>query len=107
MLFPNLYLSHQAFYLSITRMDIHQVVGITAGICTAISMLPQLIKIIKEKKAQDISLIYLIVLLTGVGLWIWYGFLKEDAPIIFTNIFSALINIATIIAGVKYKKNSA
>ena len=88
-------------------MDIHQVVGITAGICTAISMLPQLIKIIKEKKAQDISLIYLIVLLTGVGLWIWYGFLKEDAPIIFTNIFSALINIATIIAGVKYKKNSA
>jgi MtN3 and saliva related transmembrane protein len=58
-------------------------IGIGAGICTAISLLPQLIKIIKDKKAEDISFLMLFVLLTGVGGWIWYGLLKKDYPIIF------------------------
>ena len=84
-------------------MNIEQIVGISAGAFTAISLLPQLVKIMKEKKAQDISLFYLFVLLTGLGLWIWYGFLKEDLPIIITNLVSALLNLATLYAGMKYK----
>jgi len=84
-------------------MELQQVVGMGAGAFTAISLLPQLIKILKERKAQDISLFYLFVLLTGLGLWIWYGILKEDLPIIITNIVSALLNIATLLAGMKYK----
>ena len=60
--------------------DYSNYVGIGAGICTAVSLLPQLIKIIKEKKANDISYIMLFVLLAGIGGWIWYGILKEDYP---------------------------
>jgi len=84
-------------------MNIEQLVGIGAGAFTSISLLPQLVKILREKKAQDISLFYLFVLLTGLGLWIWYGFLKDDLPIIITNIISALLNLATLFAGIKYK----
>jgi MtN3 and saliva related transmembrane protein len=79
-------------------------IGIVAGICTAISMLPQLIKIIKEKKAEDISLIMLLILLTGVGGWAWYGVMKEDYPIIVTNSFSFLLNLLIIFFSRKYKK---
>src|SRR6185436_3598251 len=86
-----------------TENNFTEIVGLIAGIFTAVSLLPQIIKIVKEKKAQDISLFYLIVLLCGLGLWTYYGFLKEDVPIIAKNIFSMLLNIIVIILGSIYK----
>ncbi len=86
--------------------DLTQVVGIVAGIFTAISLLPQLLKIIRNKKADDISLFYLIILLCGLSLWVWYGVLRDDIPIIATNSFSLLLNVAIMILGVRYKKRS-
>ena len=81
-----------------------EIVGIAAGVCTSISLLPQLIKIFKHKKAEDISLFYLIVLFVGLGLWVWYGILREDLPIMVTNGFSLVINGMMIVLGVKYKR---
>ncbi len=83
-------------------MDIVQCVGIGAGILTAFSMLPQLIKIIKEKKAEEISIVMVIVLIAGLSLWIAYGVLKEDWPLIITNSFSVLVNILLLIFRFKY-----
>lgn len=79
-------------------------VGIGAGVCTAVSLLPQLFKMIKEKKAEDISLYMLFVLLAGISGWIWYGILKTDYPIIITNSFSFIVNILIIIFSFIYKK---
>lgn len=81
-----------------------ELIGIAAGICTAISLLPQLIKIIREKEARDISLFYLVILLAGLLLWIWYGILREDLPIIATNVTSIVLNVAIIILGIRYKR---
>jgi MtN3 and saliva related transmembrane protein len=79
-------------------------VGIIAGIFTAVSLLPQLIKLIRNKKAEDISLFFLAMLLCGLSLWIWYGIRRNDLPIIVTNSFSLLVNLAMIVLGIKYKK---
>jgi len=84
--------------------DKTQLIGIIAGICTGISMLPQLIKIIKEKKANDISWFMLFILLGGLAGWVWYGILKEDYPIIITNSFSFLVNVAIIFFTIRYRK---
>lgn len=78
-------------------------IGIGAGVLTAISMLPQLFKIIKEKKADDISFGMLIVLLAGVAGWIWYGIVKVDYPIITTNSFSFLVNSVVLGLSIRYK----
>jgi MtN3 and saliva related transmembrane protein len=86
-----------------TKNNFTEIVGLAAGICTAVSLLPQIIKIVKEKTAQDISFFYLFVLLGGLGLWTYYGFLKKDVPIVATNIFSMVLNIAVIILGLIYK----
>jgi MtN3 and saliva related transmembrane protein len=80
-----------------------QVIGITAGIFTSASMLPQVIKIIKEKRAEQVSLVMICVLITGVSLWIWYGVRKQDFPIIITNAFSLLINMILIFLRIKYR----
>jgi MtN3 and saliva related transmembrane protein len=81
-----------------------QWIGIGAGALTSASLLPQLFKIRKEKKADDISIAYLVTLFAGLATWIAYGFLRKDVPVIATNIFSMLVSVATIIFSLKYKK---
>ncbi|MBB1285662.1 SemiSWEET transporter [Flavisolibacter sp. BT320] len=85
-------------------MDWTQAVGLFAGICTASSLLPQLIKTIREKKAEDISKLMLFVLMTGVATWVVYGILRKDLPIIITNTFSLLLNICMVILRLKYNR---
>jgi MtN3 and saliva related transmembrane protein len=85
------------------NMDMTQLIGIGAGLLTAFSMLPQLIKIIKEKKAEEISIVMVLVLLAGLIMWTVYGIMKMDWPIIITNCFSILINILLLIFRIKYK----
>lgn len=79
------------------------VIGLIAGILTASSLLPQFIKILKEKKADDISIPMLLILMAGLSLWIYYGTLRDDWPIIITNLFSLSFNIGIIILRFKYK----
>ena len=84
-------------------MQLNTIVGFIAGILTAIAMLPQIIKTVKEKKAQSISVFMLLVLMIGVSLWIVYGFLNKDWPIIITNIISFGLNVTMFFLRIKYK----
>ena len=81
-------------------------IGLAAGICTSVSLLPQLIKLVREKRAENISIPYLVILLTGLCLWIVYGIMKKDMPIIFTNGFAVLTSLATLLLGLIYRKRS-
>lgn len=79
-------------------------VGIIAGVLTGISMLPQVIKIAREKKVEDVSIAMIVVLICGICLWIVYGVMRKDLPIIITNLFSLLVNSVLIILRMKYKQ---
>ncbi len=81
------------------------ILGIVACVLTSVSMIPQLIKVLKEKNVEDISWIMLLVLITGVSLWIWYGVLKDEWPIILSNAFSVLVNISLLICCLLFKKS--
>jgi MtN3 and saliva related transmembrane protein len=85
-------------------MDTTQWIGIIAGIFTASSLLPQVIKTLKEKKAEEVSIVMLLVLQAGIILWIIYGVMRSDMPIIITNAFSLLINIVMVVLRIKYRK---
>ena len=90
------------FFADIDTITIN---GFVAGMLTAVSMLPQVIKTFKEKKAEDVSILMLVVLLSGVGLWIYYGVQKKDVPIIISNSISLSINLIMIFLRFKYRKN--
>ena len=68
-------------------MDINYIaiIGLIAGTCTTISFLPQVIKTIKIKETKDISISMYIVLATGILLWMIYGILIKDLPVILAN----------------------
>lgn len=89
----------------IAAMNWTQAIGLFAGICTSSSLLPQLVKTIKEKEVEEISKLMLFVLMTGVATWVVYGILRNDLPIIITNSFSLLLNIILIVLRFKYSRN--
>jgi len=79
------------------------VIGTIAGILTSVSMIPQLIKVLKEKDVENLSWGMIAVLLTGVSLWVVYGIMKTEWPIILSNGFSVLVNTTLLIYYFKYK----
>ncbi len=81
-----------------------QIIGIVAGILTATSLIPQLVKILKEKKADDVSPLMLIILMAGLGLWTTYGIMKEDWPLLITNAFSFLLNAVVLVLRYRYSR---
>jgi len=85
-------------------MTYENVIGIGAGIFTSIAMLPQLVKVIKTKETTDLSVTTICVLITGVSLWVYYGFLQKEIPIIVSNAFSVLVNITLLICWLAFKK---
>lgn len=86
-------------------MESTQLIGVIAGICTGISLVPQLIKIKKERKANGTSTGMLVILLAGLIGWIIYGFLRNDYPILITNSFSLITNIWIMILSAKYQRS--
>ena len=84
-------------------MNYTNLIGIFAGIFTSVSLLPQLLKIIKEKKVEELSIAMFLSLLIGLILWTYYGVLQKDMPIIITNGFSVFLNVIILILRFKYR----
>jgi MtN3 and saliva related transmembrane protein len=86
-------------------LNFTNILGLVAGILTSSSLIPQLVKIIRDKKVEDLSTGMFATLMVGVALWIVYGIKRDDFPIIATNAFSLLLNITILILRFKYKKD--
>ena len=67
--------------------------GYFAAILTTLAFLPQLIKTVTTRKAEDVSLITLIMFLTGVFSWIIYGYKISSTPILIANIITFILNL--------------
>ncbi len=83
--------------------NIAPVIGTIAGFVSAITFLPQVIKIWKTKSAKDLSSVTLLLLFLNVSLWLVYGILVEDYPIMGTNGIVLSMIIAMIYFKWKYK----
>ncbi|PRD57226.1 SemiSWEET transporter [Sphingobacterium gobiense] len=81
------------------------IIGVAAGILTSISMLPQLIKVIKEKDVENLSPYMIAILLTGVSLWVVYGVMLLEWPIILSNAFSVLVNATLLTCYVLFRES--
>jgi MtN3 and saliva related transmembrane protein len=88
-------------------MDKNTWVGLIASTLTTLAALPQLIKIFKDKKAENISLLWIVILILGLSGWIYYGSLKKDGIILIANSLGVLINLAIAIFAIKYKHKPA
>ena len=75
--------------------------GYIAGTLTTIAFIPQFLKAWKTKSTKDISLSMFLMFTIGVGLWLIYGIIKKDYPIIAAN--TVTVTLAAMILAMKIK----
>ena len=78
--------------------------GYFAAILTTAAFLPQLVKTLKTKKADDVSSLTLIMFICGVGSWIIYGYKISSSPILIANIITFILNLFILISKTYYSK---
>lgn len=83
-------------------MDPITIVGIVAGTLTTTSFLPQVVKAYRSKHTKDVSLFMFILLFIGLCLWLIYGFMRADLPIILANIVSLVFVSAMLLLKAKH-----
>ena len=62
-----------------------ETIGLAAAVCTTVAYFPQLKKSWQTRRTDDLSLAMLLVLSSGVALWVVYGAVKADWVIIAAN----------------------
>ena len=80
------------------------VFGYFAAILTTSAFLPQLLKTLKTKKADDVSLTTLIMFITGVLSWIIYGMKISSIPILVANLITLILNLLILISKVYFSR---
>jgi MtN3 and saliva related transmembrane protein len=77
-------------------------IGSLAAACTTLCWLPQALKIIREKQTQGISLITQALFTVGLALWLIYGLLLMNWPLIISNAVTLVFSVVILILKVRY-----
>jgi len=78
--------------------------GYFAAILTTSAFLPQLIKTLKTRKADDVSLTTLIMFIIGVFSWIIYGYKISSLPILIANLITLILNLSILISKIYFSR---
>ena len=77
-------------------------IGLAGAAFTTFSFLPQTIKAIRTKHTKDLSMPMLLMLIAGITLWVIYGLLIKDIPLIAANTISLVLMITMFFLKRKY-----
>ncbi|NTV46589.1 MAG: SemiSWEET transporter [Chlorobiales bacterium] len=77
--------------------------GMVAAACTTFSFLPQALKTIKTRNTKDLSLGMYAVLTIGIFLWLVYGLIIWDIPVIAANTVTLFLTITILALKLRYK----
>ena len=80
-------------------------IGLIAGTLTSIAAIPQLVKTLRTRHGRDISIWQPILLAIGVALWMIYGMMIGDLPLILANIIPLICNILLTALKLHYRNN--
>ena len=76
-----------------------QNLGLVAGVLTTAAWLPQIARTRRSRSADDLSWPYLLVFSAGVSLWLLYGVLADDVPVLAAN--AVTIVLVGLLLGLK------
>jgi len=77
--------------------------GFFAGVLTVSSFLPQVIRTWRTRQTRDLSLGMFALLTTASSLWMIYGAVTKDLPVILTNAGMVAMNGALAVAKLRYR----
>ena len=77
--------------------------GYFAGVLTVGSFLPQVVRAWRTKQTRDLSFAMFALLIVSGSLWVVYGIVNADVPVIATNGGMVSLNGALAIAKARYR----
>ncbi len=77
-------------------------IGVLAAILTTLCLVPQAIKIIREKETRAISLSATMLSVVGVLLWLVYGAAIFDPPLIGSSTITFMITAAILVLKIRH-----
>ncbi|MDU0459410.1 MAG: SemiSWEET transporter [Geobacteraceae bacterium] len=80
-------------------------IGLVAGTLTSLAAIPQVVKTLRSRHVRDISVWQPLLLSIGVALWMVYGILIGDMPLIVANITPLVCNLLLTGMKIYYGKN--
>ena len=85
-------------------MNLVTLLGLIAGTLTTFAFVPQVVKTWRTKSAEDLSVGTMSMICTGVFLWLLYGLLVGDVPIIAANAVTLVLVMTTFVLILIYRK---
>lgn len=85
-------------------MDAVTILGLLAAALTTVAFLPQVIKNWKTRSAGDLSFGTFGLFTAGLVLWLVYGLIIDNIPIIASNVVTLALNLVNLVQMVKYRK---
>ena len=79
-----------------------KMLGFAAATCTTLAYAPQFIKVWRTRSTEDISLGMFLVMVLGLALWLAYGLLSGDAPLVAANAITMLLAGGILFMKLKY-----
>lgn len=70
--------------------------GLVAGLMTTVGFVPQIIKSLRERSMGEVSLLMPMLLSVGMFLWLLYGLLTDDVPIVIWNAIALTLNLCLV-----------
>jgi MtN3 and saliva related transmembrane protein len=78
-------------------------IGYAAGALTVLSYLPQAVRAWRTRKVDDLSWAMVAMLVIAGGLWIAYGIMSSQMPIILTNAGTVTLTAAILVAKFRFR----
>jgi MtN3 and saliva related transmembrane protein len=83
------------------------VIGYMAGFCTTLSFVPQVVRALRTRHTDDLAWGWLIVFEMGLALWLTYGVVLHDWPMILANSITIALCSSLMLMKVRYSKLAA
>jgi MtN3 and saliva related transmembrane protein len=78
------------------------IIGLLAATCTTLAFLPQVIYTLRRKRTEDISLLMYLAFTTGILLWLIYGLLLGDLPLIISNTVTLVLAAIVLLLKIRH-----
>jgi len=87
-------------------MDDWVLLGVVAGFLTTLGFAPQLVKGLRTKHMDDVSLLMPLILAAGMLLWLFYGLTLDNIPIVLWNAIAFTLNVGIVFLKLKYGRKT-
>ncbi len=77
-------------------------IGIAAAVLTTGAFAPQAFKAWRTRSTKDVSLAMFTMMVVGIALWLTYGILINDLPLIVANAVTLVLAASILLAKIRF-----